>query len=201
MAPPHSNLRTDLSDYWQQAQRHYVNLVAGALMALLAFISSITGLVIPAWAFWILAIGFLVIAQFRTYRDVRRDLNQLRNTVDQQGARRHRLLESREINNETFYVSELVKPNQKPLVENRSFTDCTINGPGMVAFVANDELAHCSLGEGDMDSILHEMPNPGVKQGIIGFVNCKLSRCKLRGIGIYGDRAFLDKVRRTTTVL
>lgn len=115
--------------------------------------------------------------------------------------RRKRLLSHRDITGEALHIWELINFANKPLVEDRTFTDCVLNGPAMVAFVANDHIEHCSLGEGDFDSILHEMPHVGVKQGIIGFVNCKFIRCKFRQLGIYGDKAFLDVIRHGTTVI
>lgn len=45
---PSGTLRTDLLEYGQQARRHYVNLVAGAVAAVIAFAASVTGLVVPA---------------------------------------------------------------------------------------------------------------------------------------------------------
>jgi hypothetical protein len=121
-----ANLGTDLREYWRHARHHYFNLVAGALMAVLGFSFSAAGLTIPAWVFWILAIAFLVTAGFRTYRDLRREFDALQDQVSAIEARRKRLLEDRILTNETFYIWELLKPGDRPLVQNREFIDCTI---------------------------------------------------------------------------
>ncbi|MDQ6713433.1 MAG: hypothetical protein M3Z28_09650 [Candidatus Dormibacteraeota bacterium] len=117
--------------------------------------------------------------------------------------REHRLITDRALTNEEFFVWELLDDpsNKKPVVSNKILTDCVIKGPAMVTLIGKGELAGNKLGEGDLESVLHEMPNPGNKQGIIAFVNCKIIGCHFRAVGFYGPKELLDKIREGTTVV
>jgi hypothetical protein len=189
-----AEFRTEMWDYWQHARRHYFNLVTGLVLAALAFVSSATGLIVPAWVFWILAIGFLVAAQFRTYRDVKRDLDHIKDKIDADEGRHKRLQESRVLSGETFNVWELLVPNAKPMVENREFTDCIIRGPALIAPQIGCKFEDSTAGIGPVESVLYEM-TPGPRQGVIALVRCKFLRCRFEGIGWYGDKAMLDTLR------
>jgi hypothetical protein len=195
-------LRADMRDYWQHARRQYVNLILGALIGVLAFAASLTGLTLPAWVFWILAIAFLVVAQFRTYRDVRRDLDQLRRAVSEREARRLRLSGAGDLNDEDCFVWELLPslPGSKPLITQRTLTNCTLRGPAMVTFLGSTSVVAGSMGEGNIDSILHET-TLGEKQGVIGFLNCTLTRCNLIGIGYFGPKDLMEKIRHGTVLV
>jgi hypothetical protein len=187
--------------YIRQVRHHWVNLIAGAAMALIAFGAAAGGFTIPSWVFWVLAFVFLTTAQFRAFRDVRRELDAVQKRLRDDEDRRKRLRESREVTNETFHVWELFEPQGKPLVINRAFIGCVINGPAMVTFMGQGNISKCHLGEGNIESVLHEMVNAGEKQGIIAFVNCDLTRCSFHGIGYFGDQALLDKIRKAVLIL
>jgi len=115
--------------------------------------------------------------------------------------RKRRLLNERELTQETLYIWELLDdpPHSKPVVVNRVLTECQIKGPGMVAFLGKGTVLNNRLGEGDIESVLHEMVNPGEKQGIIAFLNCDIVRCQFHGIGFFGPKELLDKFRENTT--
>lgn len=189
----------ELLDYWRHARRHYFNLVAGIVLAVLAFASNITGLIVPAWAFWLLAIGFLVVAQFRTYRDLRRELDKLVGQADAIEARRKRLLEDRVLTNETLYVWELLKPGERPLIQNREFIDCTIKGPAIISPQMSVEFEHMRLGSGPVDSVIYDLV-PGLRQGLIAIINSKFTRGSMEGIGYYVDKDVRAKLEGSRVI-
>lgn len=190
----------ELLDYWQHARRHYFNLVAGLVLAALAFVSNVTGLIVPAWVFWLLAIGFLVWAQFRTYRDIKRELDKLSGQVSAIETRRKRLLDDRVLTNETFYIWELIKPGDRPIIQHREFIDCLISGPAIIVPMVSNTFEYVTLGVGPMESVLYDGGVPGDRQGLIAVVNCKFLRGRLEGIGYYGDKAMLDQMRKVAVI-
>ena len=197
----HTKTGAEIWHYIQQVRHHWVGLVAGAIVAVLGFVANGAGLTIPAWAFWALALIFLAVAQFRAFRDVRRELDVIQVRLRAEDERRKRLREAHELTGEEFYLWELLAPNGRPLVENRQFTDCRIKGPGIVTFVSSVELVNNDLGEGAFESVLYlGVPN-APRQGLVGFVNCKFERCRFRQVGYYGDKAMLAKLRGGTVTV
>lgn len=193
-----ASLWNDITNYWAHVRRHYFNLVVGIVLALLAFASSITGLIVPAWVFWILAIAFLVVAQFRTYLDIRHELNEIRTSIEAQEARRKRLMEARVLTGETFSIWELLVPGQRPLIHNREFIDCTIKGPAIIAPM-RCTFNHPMLGNGPIESVLYELV-PGERQGLIAFVDCTFLRARFEAIGYYGDEKMLNELRQAPVI-
>ncbi len=189
----------ELLDYWQHARRHYFNLVTGLVLAVVAFVSNITGLIVPAWVFWILAIGFLVVAQFRTYRDIKRELDKLAGQVSGIEARRKRLLEDRVITNETFYIWELLKPGEKPIINNREFIDCAIKGPAIVSPQMSVSFEKTMLGSGPIDSMIYDLV-PGQRQGLIAILNSTFTRGSLEQIAYYVDKDVRAKLEGTRVI-
>jgi hypothetical protein len=99
--------------------------------------------------FWILAIGFLVTVQLRTYPDETWDLDQVEDKIDVDEARRKRLKESRVLTGEIFYAWGLLVPNANPKIENREFIDCIVRGPGSSRprLVANSKIRRLGLAQ------------------------------------------------------
>jgi hypothetical protein len=70
----------------------------------------------------------------------------------------------------------------------------------MVTFIGTTTVTAGSMGEGNFESILHET-TMGEKQGVIGFLNCNLTRCRFIGIGYFGPTDMLEKIRTGTVVV
>jgi hypothetical protein len=94
----------------------------------------------------------------------------------------------------------LPKAGVKPIVGHRNLTNCILRGPAMITFLGTTSVTGGTMGDGVIDSILHETA-PGEKQGVIGFLNCNLTRCKFIGIGYFGPKDLIDKIRKDTVVV
>jgi hypothetical protein len=113
--------------------------------------------------------------------------------------RRRHLREDRELTGETFFIWELLTPGEKPVVHSRTFTDCVIKGPALIAFQVSVDMKETLLGIPPVESVLYELV-PGERQGLIAFVNCKFVRGRLEGIGYYGDKKMLEMLRNIAVV-
>lgn len=133
------------------------------------------------------------------------DVAKARWSEHQRKERVRRLQESPEISGETIFLWELIAPGARPIVSDRTFRNCTINGPGLVTFIGNTEMVAVTLAMletgGDPEQVMFESPStPHVKQGLVAFVHCKFSRCKFVGLGFYGERSMLDRLKNVPRV-
>lgn len=77
-------------------------------------------------------------------------------------------------------------------VKNTHFEDCIIQGPAVLIFLGDTELDSCSF-EGGHDSMLWEIsPDRSSILGAVGFENCIFRRCQFRGVGIAGNKEFIQ---------
>lgn len=87
------------------------------------------------------------------------------------------------------------------VIENRTFTDCIIEGPAVLFPLGACTFESCDLGAGDgAPSDLTFIP--GGPKRIIGAVplrNCSFIRCRFSGVAFTGNKAFLDKMVRSLT--
>jgi hypothetical protein len=189
--------------YGRAVLRHWINVVAGGVMVVVGFIANAVGFVIPTFVWWALGLVFLTVAQFLAYRDVRRDLDALRTTDEQTTERSRRLREDREITGETFHVWELLgnHPAGKPLIEDRTFTDCVIRGPAVITLLSDCLSDHCTYGQGQsIADCLYLVEANRTVVGPIGFVSCKLIRCRMEQIGYVGNAALMEILKKIPTI-
>jgi hypothetical protein len=189
--------------HWLRRYGEVVGIVTGPLISLVSLglllvgVSQL-GLPVMAW----LAIGdaiFLVSGAALIY-DAHKERLAALAALKLNADRTKHLHESRDLAGETFYVWELFEPDLKPLVKDRTFTDCEINGPAIITPM-DSRLEHCDLASGNIDEVLYQMSSsPGVRQGIFGFVNCTFRRCQFRRVGFYGDEQFLADLRKSRVV-
>jgi len=134
--------------------------------------------------------------------ELRGQLKTIGDGLAQADDRQRRLREARDLTGETCYVWELLPADGNLRIKDRNFTDCIIQGPAMATFVGESKFIHLTFGgNGGMESVLHEVPTSGPKQGIIAFINCTFTRGEFRRIGIYGSKDFLDMFRREVTII
>jgi hypothetical protein len=204
---------------WRRGQAHLVGFFVGVVMlgvlaiaianlitvpsnatvkeriayGILAFLVSVllASIVAFSWA--------LIRAPYEQRDMLHRDSRRLQGSIDEQYARRKRLLEDRVLTNETFYVWELLVPGDRPIVRDRVFTDCVVKGPAIVTLMLDTEFTHTQLGSLPVESLLYESIE-GPHQGLIALVNCRFVRGRLERIGYYGDRETLDKLRKVAVI-
>lgn len=77
-------------------------------------------------------------------------------------------------------------------VKNMHYEDCIIQGPAVLIFLGNTSLDGCSF-EGPPETITWEIsPERQTVLGAVGFEDCVFLRCQFRGVGIAGNREFID---------
>jgi hypothetical protein len=81
-------------------------------------------------------------------------------------------------------------------MENKIFTDCIFYGPG-VWTVDGDTVMNGGFGSanGDLESVLIEVPEGKAIDGILIFRNCIFRRCSFRGAPFIGVKERLDQLR------
>ncbi len=79
-------------------------------------------------------------------------------------------------------------------IQNRTFTECLIEGPAVLLPVDGCSFDGCSLGDaqGDPRNLLLRPLGPQKVTGAIAFKNCTFYRCRFHAVGFTGTEAFLD---------
>jgi hypothetical protein len=125
----------------------------------------------------------------------------LQDEIEASNRRLSRLRTALKVQNETFFVWELLTPGDRPIIRNRRFEDCMINGPAVITFVGTLNLERSTLATvTDVEEVMYEVQTHGARQGLVAFLNCDFLRCRFDGIGYYGEKAELDKLRAATRI-
>jgi hypothetical protein len=191
---------------WRRGPGHVDRLLVGGVGFSLASYAAnrwftenpLLVLVIGIVGAFVVAYGWALFRAPFEQRDVLRvRVRELDRKMGADAERQKRLRSDREVTGETFHVWELIDPAGRPLVENRIFRDCVLQGPGLVKFFGDgNKMEACKLGvvPYGIESVLYEEVL-GMRQGLIGFINCEFVRSRFEGIGFYGDKAVLDQFR------
>lgn len=80
------------------------------------------------------------------------------------------------------------------LIENKTFTDCRIEGPAVLLAAGGCKFDECDMGfsGGDIRNLLLAPVGPEKVIGTIAFQNCEFLRCKFHAVGFTGAPAFLQ---------
>lgn len=82
----------------------------------------------------------------------------------------------------------------KTLIDGKTFTDCVIEGPAVLAATDNVTFDSCNLGvTSDGKNLLLQAIGPKVT-GVIPFANTKFVRCRFIAIGFTGHPDFLKQI-------
>lgn len=77
------------------------------------------------------------------------------------------------------------------VIRDKTFTDCAIEGPALVAVLKDTTFEGCNMGAAtDARSLLYAPEGPQLV-GAIGLQNCRFVRCRFVQIGFTGSPAFL----------
>jgi hypothetical protein len=184
MADGHWSKATPV-DYVRGTVTHSKSILGGSVVLGAAGLTADLdhGLTVPPWVFWLLAVAGLCLAQYRAYRDikVKHDATEEAGALAAERIRHFR--QDPHITGETFTVHDLLTPGNRTLVEHRTFTDCTINGPALICFASNTGPEHCTWTP-PSDQWLYLLETSGPKAGLVGFVSCSLTRCTFNDVGV-----------------
>ncbi|HEX8471295.1 MAG TPA: hypothetical protein VF633_09300 [Brevundimonas sp.] len=81
-----------------------------------------------------------------------------------------------------------------PVIRNKTFTDCVIEGPSLVTPLGSTNFDSCNMGVAANPRSLLYKPMGPIMVGVIGLENCKFIRCRMVQIGFTGADAFLDEL-------
>ncbi|WP_122464459.1 MULTISPECIES: hypothetical protein [Brevundimonas] len=80
----------------------------------------------------------------------------------------------------------------EPVIKGKTFTDCVIEGPALVAVLQGTTFEGCDMGaSSDAKSLLFTPHGPRLV-GAIGLQDCKFVRCRFRQIAYTGSPAFIE---------
>ena len=82
-------------------------------------------------------------------------------------------------------------------IENKTFTDCIIEGPAVILPGDNVGFDGCHMGVASDPAMLLLRPVGKTVNGVIGFKNCKFIRCRFAQIGFVGDDRFIEEFQQT----
>jgi hypothetical protein len=84
------------------------------------------------------------------------------------------------------------------VIEGRTFINCTLEGPAVLAALDGWVFEGCFFGEVGDDPgslLLHTLGERSVA-GVIPFRDCKFVGCNFRAVGFTGNRPFLEEMLR-----
>lgn len=77
-------------------------------------------------------------------------------------------------------------------IEGKTFTDCLIEGPGVVAVMNETFFESCAMGTAsDIRSLLYRPVSTTKMSGVIGVSNCRFVRCRFAQVGFTGSEELL----------
>ena len=83
-----------------------------------------------------------------------------------------------------------------PIVENRTFIDCLIEGPGVLLPLEGCHFDGCNMGDaqGDPRNLLLQPAGPQRVTGAVPLKHCTFINCRFLGVGFTGSKAYLDEM-------
>lgn len=80
-------------------------------------------------------------------------------------------------------------------VTGKTFTDCVIEGPAVMAVMAGTTFEGCAMGTtSDMNNLLYK-PLGQKLAGVVGVGDCKFVRCRFVQVGFTGSDELLEDLR------
>ncbi|MNE14174.1 hypothetical protein [uncultured Brevundimonas sp.] len=83
-----------------------------------------------------------------------------------------------------------------PVIENRTFVECLIEGPAVLLPLEGCRFDGCNMGDahGDPRNLLLQPVGPERVTGAIPLKNCTFINCRFIGVGFTGTQAYLDEM-------
>lgn len=89
----------------------------------------------------------------------------------------------------------------KMSIEGKTFTDCLIEGPAVVAVMNNTTFASCAMGTTTDTRNLLYRPMGQKLAGVVGMSNCTFVRCRFAQVGFTGSDGLLEQLQAGVTTL
>lgn len=87
-------------------------------------------------------------------------------------------------------------------IDGKTFTDCLIEGPGVMAVMNGTHFDSCAMGTTtDVRNLLYRPVSRTKLAGVIGMSNCRFLRCRFVQIGFTGQDELLDQLMEGVTPL
>jgi len=80
-------------------------------------------------------------------------------------------------------------------IADKTFTDCLIEGPGVIAVMNGTVFENCAMGATtDVRNLLYKSVSRNKMAGVIGMANCRFVRCRFVQIGFTGSDELVDQL-------
>lgn len=81
-------------------------------------------------------------------------------------------------------------------IEGKTFTECLIEGPAVMAVMNNTIFDTCNMGVAENPKTLLLDPRGDMIAGAIGMSNCRFVRCRFVQVAFTGAREMLDQIEK-----
>lgn len=83
----------------------------------------------------------------------------------------------------------------KTVIEGKTFTDCVIEGPGLLAVLNGTTFDSCAMGTTtDMRNLLYRPVSREKLSGVIGMANCRFVRCRFVQVAFTGSDELVEEL-------
>ena len=79
------------------------------------------------------------------------------------------------------------------VVRGKTFTDCVIEGPGLMAALDGVTMEGCNLGQATDPRSLFFKPQGPILVGVVGFADTRFIRCRFVQVGFTGQEDQIDQ--------
>ena len=80
-------------------------------------------------------------------------------------------------------------------IEGKTFTDCVIEGPAVMAVMTGTTFTDCAMGSSNDVRTLLLRPVGEKMAGVIGMSNCSFVRCRFVQVGFTGSEELIEALR------
>lgn len=81
-------------------------------------------------------------------------------------------------------------------IDGKTFTDCVIEGPAVVAVMTGTMFDNCAMGTtSDVRNLLYRPLSTTKLAGVIGMSNCRFVRCRFVQVGFTGSDDLLEQLQ------
>lgn len=87
----------------------------------------------------------------------------------------------------------------EPVIVGKTFTDCRIQGPALVAIMGSTRFDGCNMGRVTDPRSLTFIPQGPLLVGAIGLKDCTFIRCEFDLVGFTGPQAFMEDFAQQLT--
>ena len=80
-------------------------------------------------------------------------------------------------------------------IDGKTFTDCVIEGPAVVAVMNGTTFDNCAMGTtSDVRNLLYRPLSTTKLAGVVGMANCRFVRCRFAQVGFTGSDDLLEQL-------